>query len=227
MNYSRAAGQKNIKYKQKYQFDTASETHSENILSLFKTFRFLNVTRTFNRMLHFIILKTWECFLLTGFNPISLLYHIWCTRPLNHQHDQNVIVKPVTHNLLHAFFCLIESFLSSKSSFSLIIQTSIFSCCFSCQISTDFSQVNVRITAVIFPDEHLLKQLSFTWFSINHVLQKSVRLKSDHQDILRSVYGMIFTRLPNISHLLRNAYFFISALDCIGLYVWIISISSY
>ncbi len=169
MNYSRAAGQKNIKYKKNDQFDTASETHSENILSLFKTFRFLNVTRTLNRMLHFIILKTWECFLLTGFNPISLLYHIWCTRPLKNQHDQNVIVKPVAHNLLHAFFCLIESFLSSKSSFSVIIQTSIFSCCVSCQILTDFSQVNVRITAVIFPDEHLLKQLSFTWFSINHV----------------------------------------------------------
>ncbi len=41
---------------------------------------------------------------------------------------------------------------------------------FFCQIWTDFDQVNVRITAVIFPDEHLLKQLSFTWFSINHVL---------------------------------------------------------
>ncbi len=56
-----------------------------------------------------------------------------------------------------------------------------------------------------------LKQLSFTWFSINHVLEKSVRLKSDHQDPL------------------RNVYFFISqlSLDCIALYVWIISISSY
>ncbi len=32
-----------------------------------------------------------------------------------------------------------------------------------------------------------LKQLSFTWFSINHFLEKSVRLKSDHQDLLRSV----------------------------------------
>ncbi len=32
-----------------------------------------------------------------------------------------------------------------------------------------------------------LKQLGFTWFSINHFLEKSVRLKSDHQDLLRSV----------------------------------------
>ncbi len=32
-----------------------------------------------------------------------------------------------------------------------------------------------------------LKQLSFTWFSINHFLEKSVRLKSDHQDLLRSI----------------------------------------
>ncbi len=32
-----------------------------------------------------------------------------------------------------------------------------------------------------------LKQLGFTWFSINHLLEKSVRLKSDHQDLLRSV----------------------------------------
>ncbi len=59
---------------------------------------------------------------------------------------------------------------------------------FCCQILTDFYQVNIRITVVIFPDEHAgLKQLSFTWFSINHFLEKSVHLKSDHQDLLRSV----------------------------------------
>ncbi len=32
-----------------------------------------------------------------------------------------------------------------------------------------------------------LKQLSFTWFLINYFLENSVRLKSDHQDLLRSV----------------------------------------
>ncbi len=33
-----------------------------------------------------------------------------------------------------------------------------------------------------------LKQLSFTWFSVNlFFLEKSVRLKSDHQDLLRNV----------------------------------------
>ncbi len=39
---------------------------------------------------------------------------------------------------------------------------------FCCQIFTDFYQAHVRIT-LIFPDETLtgLKQLSFTWFSIN------------------------------------------------------------
>ncbi len=58
---------------------------------------------------------------------------------------------------------------------------------FCCQILTDFYQVNVRITVVIFPDEHLLKQLGFTWFSVNHFLLKSVHLKSDHQDLLRNI----------------------------------------
>ncbi len=38
----------------------------------------------------------------------------------------------------------------------LIVQASSFSCCFSCQILTDFDQVNVRIPAVISPDEHFL-----------------------------------------------------------------------
>ncbi len=42
---------------------------------------------------------------------------------------------------------------------------------------TNFDQVNVRITVVIFPDEHLLKQLSFTWFSINHVLVSNLIIR--------------------------------------------------
>ncbi len=60
---------------------------------------------------------------------------------LNDQHNQNFAVKPVTHNLLHAFCLLIDilDFLTSKMSLSVIGQMSTFSCCFT-------YQVNVRIT---------------------------------------------------------------------------------
>ncbi len=97
-----------------------------------------------------------------------------------------------------------------------------FSSCFMSQILTDFDQVNIRITVVIFPDEHLLKQLSFTWFSINHVLVSNLIIRIFWGALLSLFLsgGMIF-----ISHLLRSLYFFISqsALHCIALYVRIIS----
>ncbi len=41
-----------------------------------------------------------------------------------------------------------------------------------CQIWSDCDQVSVRITAVISPDE-----LSFTWFSINHVLVSNLIIR--------------------------------------------------
>ncbi len=58
-----------------------------------------------------------------------------------------------------------------------------------CQILTDFYQVNVQNNCSNISRWTLtgLKQLSFTWFSINHFLEKSVHLKSDHQDLLRNV----------------------------------------
>ncbi len=102
---------------------------------------------------------------------------------------------------------------SSKSSFSVMFS---FSSCFMSQILTDFDQVNIRITVVIFPDEHLLKQLSFTWFSINHVLVSNLIIRIFWGALLSLFLsgGMIF-----ISHLLRSLYFFISqssiALHCI------------
>ncbi len=57
-----------------------------------------------------------------------------------------------------------------------------------------------------------LKQLSFTWFSINHVLVSNLIIRSFEErlfpEALHSLFlsgGMIF-----ISHLLRSVYFFIS-----------------
>ncbi len=119
--------------------------------------------------------------------------------------------------------------LTSQSSFSVIVQTSSFSCCFMsfcCQIFTDFYQLNV-ITVVSNISRWTLtglKQLRFTWFSINHFLEKisESQIWSSGSfeerlfpEALLSLFlsgGMIF-----ISHLLRRLYFFISqsALDCI------------
>ncbi len=79
-----------------------------------------------------------------------------------------------------------------------------------------------------------LKQLGFTWFSSNHFLEKSVRLKSDHQDLLRSVcFQKLYFHCSSAeewssSHIFWGA-FISSSLNqhWIALYVWIISISSY
>ncbi len=58
---------------------------------------------------------------------------------------------------------------------------------FCCQILTDFDQVNVRTTAVIFQmNTYWLKQLSFTWFSINHVLVSNL--------IIRIFWGAFVSR---------------------------------
>ncbi len=63
-----------------------------------------------------------------------LLYHIWYARPLNDQHDQTLLL-----NLFHTQStpCLLSSdwqfrLLSSKISFSVIVQTSSFSSRFTC-----------------------------------------------------------------------------------------------
>ncbi len=72
---------------------------------------------------------------------------------LIYQHDQNFVVKPVAHNLLHTFCCLIESsyFLASKRPFNITQKTSTFSSCFTClfcEIFTDF-YVNVGTTFIL------------------------------------------------------------------------------
>ncbi len=76
-------------------------------------------------------------------------------------HDQNFAVKPVTHNLFHAFYHLIDGldflfclyFFFTNVHLQLVLHVSVC-----CQIFTDYYEVNVRITfiLVIFPDEHLL-----------------------------------------------------------------------
>ncbi len=109
--------------------------------------------------------------------------------PLN---DQNFAVKSVSHNLLRVFCRLIDSlevFLSSKSSFSVIVLQLLLHVSFYCRICTDFSQVNVRITVVIFPDEHLLDWSSSALLDSPSIifLLKSLSLKSDHQDLLRNI----------------------------------------
>ncbi len=98
--------------------------------------------------------------------------------------------KLSTWSKLWKAWLIVDTFLSSKSSFSVIVQMSTFSSCFKCLFALKsllifIYQVNIRITVVIFPDEHLL-WLGFTWFSMN-ILEKSVCLKSDHQDLLRNV----------------------------------------
>ncbi len=53
-------------------------------------------------------------------------------------------------------------------------------------------KVNVRITAVVSPDQHFLKQLSFTWFSINHVLVSNLIIRWSLEERLFLSGGMIF-----------------------------------
>ncbi len=46
---------------------------------------------------------------LFAFNPIKQTVIFDTHSPQNDWHDQNFAVKPVAHNLLHAFYRLIES----------------------------------------------------------------------------------------------------------------------
>ncbi len=87
------------------------------------------------------------------------------------------------------------SVFSSNSSVSVIV----FSCCFRVKSGL----ILIRIS----PDQHFLKQLSFTWFSINHVLVSNLIIR-------------IFCYFHCSSASLQNI--FISQ----SLYVWIIYISS-
>ncbi len=52
--------------------------------------------------------------------------------------------------------------------------------------------VLIRITAVVSPDQHFLKQLSFTWFSINHVLVSNLIIRWSLEERLFLSGGMIF-----------------------------------
>ncbi len=78
------------------------------------------------------------------------------------------------------------------SSFSVIVETS--------------GLVLIRITAVVSPDEHFLKQLSFTWFSINHVLVSNLIIRWSLEERLFLSGGMIFISPSFTSHLTETCY---------------------
>ncbi len=87
--------------------------------------------------------------------------------------------------------CLQSSVLSSKSSFSVIEETSSFSCCFSVFLLSNldwFWSSKRQNNCSHISDEHLLDWSSsgFTWFSINHVLVSNL--------IIRIFWGTFVSR---------------------------------
>ncbi len=138
--------------------------------------------------------------------------------------------------------CLLSSdweFISSKRSFSLIVQTSSFSSSLLLSNLDWFWSSKRQNNCSHISDEHLLDWSSsalfdspsifylfffFFWkISASQIWSSGSFEERLFPEALLSLFlsgGMIF-----ISHLLRSVYFFISqsALDCIALYVWIIT----
>ncbi len=132
------------------------------------------------------------------------------------KHDQNVAVKPAAHNIAHAF-CRLTDSLDLKRPLSMIIQTYIFSLCFTCL----FAVKSVLILLVIFQEKHFQDWSNFDYPSIIFKKKSCWNVSDLITRRLRSVFhcrAMISTSLQNISNLIFRGALLSLSYDCIELY---------
>ncbi len=125
----------------------------------------------------FLLWQTKQVHDVRNISRIKLRIHIWYT--IN---DQYLLF----HTQSPHVFCRL-SLWSSKSSFSVIVQS---------QIWTGFDQVSVRITAVISPDQHFLNHqlyliLHQSWFISNLILRIFTFTEWSSSHLLRSLHRSI------------------------------------